>query len=236
MKKKIVSLLLVATVVAGALTGCSLPFGGDHKDQIEESAYGVMKGLTDADKDQINKYYSENGKGKDQISQIDVDEIEKKFYKGFGVSGLNADEYFDDNTKKSVREFSKRLATNFITDFKIESVEEDKDNNVGIVKAKVTMGYDTEKMSGLYSEVIQDATKDAREYQQEHLEELQQIYLEKGQKALYQKIFSEFVPGYLEKIGDKVDETGKVEKTFTITVEPTSDDKETWKVTNIKAY
>lgn len=234
MKKRLVCLLLATSMLSVVFTGC-----GEKKDyskKVKEAAYGTMKGIADADSAQVKKFAEESVLKDSKLAQIDAKVMEDTFYQGFTSGNEQLKSYLDDDTKKVIEKFCEKLAKDFIVEFEIQSVKVDKDKMQGTVIVKAKYGYNPEKIQSSIQEVNTDLQGDMAEYQKENMDELQKLYLSDGEAGLYGKIYKDIIPMMLNKMSEKIEKTGSVEKKLKITVKAQDKDGDSWKVSKVEEY
>lgn len=112
---------------------------------------------------------------------------------------------------------------NYVTSYEINSVEEDGDNYLVIVDAKMK-DYDNIDLNSETNDIVEN-------YQTEHFSELQEIYLSQGEQAMMEKIFGDMATEIFGAMTKEMEEAKDIDTQLRFTLVPNEDN---WLISKIE--
>ena len=112
---------------------------------------------------------------------------------------------------------------NYVTSYEINSVEEDGDNYLVIVDAKMK-DYNNIDLNSETNDIIEN-------YQTEHLSELQEIYLSQGEQAMMEKIFGDMATEIFGAMTKEMEGAKDIDTQLRFTLVPNEDN---WLISKIE--
>ena len=175
MSKRLITVLLTVLAVM-MLTGCNT-----DKKAVTETTEGFLNAMVNNDMEAAAQYASEDFMKSDTMKLMDPDYLADAFYASMGVEKDDIDE----NAQKAVDEYVHNVVNKAYKSYEI--VDTNIQDETASVTVQITLGYDPDASSGVSDETLELI----REYQSDHYDELIEIYKEDGEKAMYNKIYSE---------------------------------------------
>ena len=178
MSKKWITVLVTALTVL-LLTGCNA-----NQKAVTEAADGFLTALTNNDREAAAQFASGEFMESDTMLFMEPQHLSDAFYAYMGVDK----EDLSEEAVKAVDEYVNELVTRAYQSYEIQDVKVQKDQ--ASVTCKIVLGYDPDtavKISEQTEEMID-------RYQTEHYDELIDIYIEEGEKAMYRKLYNDLIP------------------------------------------
>ena len=178
MSKKWITVLVTALTVL-LLTGCNA-----NQKAVTEAADGFLTALTNNDREAAAQFASGEFMESDTMLFMEPQHLSDAFYAYMGVDK----EDLSEEAVKAVDEYVNELVTRAYQSYEIQDVKVQKDQ--ASVTCKIVLGYDPDtavKISEQTEEMID-------QYQTEHYDELIDIYIEEGEKAMYRKLYNDLIP------------------------------------------
>ena len=178
MSKKWITVLVTALTVL-LLTGCNA-----NQKAVTEAADGFLTALTNNDREAAAQFASGEFMESDTMLFMEPQHLSDAFYAYMGVDK----EELSEEAVKAVDEYVNELVTRAYQSYEIQDVKIQKDQ--ASVTCKIVLGYDPDtavKISEQTEEMID-------RYQTEHYDELIDIYIEEGEKAMYRKLYNDLIP------------------------------------------
>ena len=178
MSKKWITVLVTALTVL-LLTGCNA-----NQKAVTEAADGFLTALTNNDREAAAQFASGEFMESDTMLFMEPQHLSDAFYAYMGVDK----EDLSEEAVKAVDDYVNELVTRAYQSYEIQDVKVQKDQ--ASVTCKIVLGYDPDtavKISEQTEEMID-------QYQTEHYDELIDIYIEEGEKAMYRKLYNDLIP------------------------------------------
>ena len=178
MSKKWITVLVTALTVL-LLTGCNA-----NQKAVTEAADGFLTALTNNDREAAAQFASGEFMESDTMLFMEPQHLSDAFYAYMGVDK----EELSEEAVKAVDDYVNELVTRAYQSYEIQDVKVQKDQ--ASVTCKIVLGYDPDtavKISEQTEEMID-------QYQTEHYDELIDIYIEEGEKAMYRKLYNDLIP------------------------------------------
>ncbi len=215
MSKRLMTVLLTMLTVM-LLTGCNA-----NQKAATEAADGFLTAIMNNDKEAAAQYATEEFMNSETIKLMDPQYLSDNFFKEMNVSK----EDLDSEAIETVDNYAKELVARAYQSYEIQDVKVQK--NTASVTAKITLGYDPEASSQISDETYELISQ----YQTEHYDELIELYLEEGEKAMYRKLYSDLIPIVIGKMQEQIVSGGTSEEKTILTLEKI--DKQ-WLVTSLE--
>ena len=215
MSKKLITVLLTVLAVM-MLTGCNT-----DKKAVTETTEGFLNAMVNNDMEAAAQYASEDFMKSDTMKLMDPDYLADAFYASMGVEKDDIDE----NAQKAVDEYVHNVVNKAYKSYEI--VDTNIQDETASVTVQITLGYDPDASSGVSDETLELI----REYQSDHYDELIEIYKEDGEKAMYNKIYSDLIPIVIGKMQEALENSATSEEKTILTLQKT--DKK-WLITNLE--
>ncbi|SDY24131.1 hypothetical protein [Lachnobacterium bovis] len=211
MKKRLVSAILASVLVFSSLTGCSAfdKKGGSSSSSVEktdeelvqESSDEVMRYCKNAEYNSIVKVVDSSAK-KD-FANLNPEKNTKEFYKAIGY---NIENKLDDTVKSKVLDFWTSIQKDMIKSYKVKKVKVN--GKTAQVRYSVKYAFtQAELVKSVQDETVTNEFKaECEQYGKDHAAEVTKIYQEQGEEGLYQKIFNDILPSYIDKLTAKYNE------------------------------
>lgn len=227
MKKGICLLLslTLALMMSLALTGC-----GDETAPVKEAADGCLAAMADGDMEKAKEFCDEDVFKTGSLSSFS--EFESITDSLAESAGIKADD-LSDEAKDSIEKFKDDFLDQLIDSYEIGDVTMN-DDGTATVNAKVTYGYDIDKMQKIDFNKMDDAEKIIQKYMTDHQSELLSIYQSEGQTKAMAKMINDVLPDLMDMLADKIntEAAGTTDEDTVLTLEQ-KDDK--WLVTKMEA-
>ena len=152
---------------------------------------------------------------------MDPQHLSESFYAAMGIDK----EELDEEAVKAVDAYVDELVTRAYQSYEIQDVKVQKDT--ASVTARITLGYDPDASSAI-SEETQELID---QYQKEHYDELVNVYIEEGEKAMYKKLYNDLIPIVIGKLHEQIESGGTSEEKTVLTL---SKIEKTWIVTALE--
>ncbi len=201
MKKKISKIaaaLIAAILITGLLTGCT----NKEKEAVKTETDNFMKVLESGDFSEAASYCTEEVLNDTGITELE--NLAKVFYESLGLSKKDLSK----TAQKSVSDFASNMKKNFITDYTISSV--DVKDGTATVNVNVTYGYNPDELSDV--DISKKLKKITSDYMDKNKASLTKLYVDKGEKALQKKVYSDILPDALSAYSDAVKELGEAKQ------------------------
>ena len=167
------------------LTACN----SDQK-AVTEAAEGFLNALVKNDKDAAAQYATEEFMQSETMKFMDAQYLSDVFFDAMGVT---RDE-IDEEAQKAVDDYEKLIIERAYKDYEIQDIKIQ--DNKAYVTAKITLGYDPEASRN----ISKDTQKIIDDYKTENYDELMSICKEKGERAMYRKLYSDLIPIIIGKM------------------------------------
>lgn len=180
-------LLSICLLVSLSLTGCSQ----SHETEIKKTVNNYLKQVQKGDYDNALSYCTK--KVDDQIALNKITSTLKSDLKELGL---------EENTEKFVETFTQNISKQFIQNYKIKAIEEEKDSSKVIVQIK---GIDINSVS--FDSINENLETMLDEYIENNSKELVSLFNEKGQEELTSKLTTDFIQVVFDKMNETVNST-----------------------------
>ena len=188
------------------LTACN----SDQK-AVTEAAEGFLNALVKNDKDAAAQYATEEFMQSETMKFMDAQYLSDVFFDAMGVT---RDE-IDEEAQKAVDDYEKLIIERAYKDYEIQDIKIQ--DNKAYVTAKITLGYDPEASRN----ISKDTQKIIDDYKTENYDELMSICKEKGERAMYRKLYSDLIPIIIGKMQEQLEKTilslEKIDKKWLVT-------------------
>ena len=215
MGKRWITLLLTAFAVM-MLSGC-----GMNKKAVTETAEGFLTAIVNNDKETAAQFASEDFMKSEAMQFMDPQHLADSFY---AVLKIDKEE-LDEEAVKAVDDYVNELVVRAYQGYEIQDVNVRKDS--ATVTAKITLGYDPDASSGISEETQELIDR----YQNEQYDELVNIKIEEGEKAMYKKLYNDLIPIVIGKMHEQIENGGTSEEKTVLTL---SKIDKTWIVTALE--
>lgn len=215
MSKKWITVMLTAFSVL-MLAGC-----GMNKKAVTETADSFLTAIVNNDKETAAQFASEDFMKSEAMQFMDPQHLSESFYTAMGIDK----EELDEEAVKAVDAYVDELVTRAYQSYEIQDVKVQKDT--ASVTARITLGYDPDASSAI-SEETQELID---QYQKEHYDELVNVYIEEGEKAMYKKLYNDLIPIVIGKLHEQIESGGTSEEKTVLTL---SKIEKTWIVTALE--
>ena len=182
------------TVLATALTVLILTGCGANKKAVTEAADGFLTALTNNDKEAAAQFASREFMESDTMLFMEPQHLSDAFYAYMGVDK----EELSEEAVKAVDDYVNELVGRAYKSYEIQDVKVQKDQ--ASVTCSITLGYDPDtavKISEKTEEMID-------QYQKDHYDELVDIYIEEGEKAMYKKLYNDLIPIVIGEMHEQI--------------------------------
>ena len=198
MKK--ICVLLVSALLAVTLIGCS---GKEsHETEIKAAVDGFFQEMQAGDAAKAESYLTDDCQDDFGINGI-TGALDAQ------LEGLDLGETFEAESQ----EFMKNIVSQAFESYTIDSVKENSSGGTVTVSGKC---LDFDNLD--FSESNADITALSEQYTNEHLEELQKIYMEQGEDAMTEAIMSGLVPMLYDTMEQTAKDTPRIDFNASITV------------------
>ena len=202
MSKRWITVMLTALTVF-MLTGCNA-----NKKAVTEAADGFLTAIVNNDKEAAAQFASEEFMNSEEVQFMDPGHLSEAFYAAMGIDK----EDLDEEAVSAVDAYVQELVVRAYQSYEIQDVKVQKDT--ASVTAKITLGYDPDA-----SAVIPAETQELiDQYQKEHYDELVDIYIEEGEKAMYKKLYNDLIPIVIGKMHEHIENGGTSEEKTVLTL------------------
>ena len=201
MSKKWITVMLTAFSVL-MLAGC-----GMNKKAVTETADSFLTAIVNNDKETAAQFASEDFMKSEAMQFMDPQHLSESFYAAMGIDK----EELDEEAVKAVDAYVDELVTRAYQSYEIQDVKVQKDT--ASVTARITLGYDPDASSAI-SEETQELID---QYQKEHYDELVNVYIEEGEKAMYRKLYNDLIPIVIGKMHEQIEKGGTSEEKTVLT-------------------
>lgn len=215
MSKKWITVMLTAFSVL-MLAGCSM-----NKKAVTETADSFLTAIVNNDKETAAQFASEDFMKSEAMQFMDPQHLSESFYAAMGIDK----EELDEEAVKAVDAYVDELVSRAYQSYEIQDVKVQKDT--ASVTARITLGYDPNASSAI-SEETQELID---QYQKEHYDELVNVYIEEGEKAMYKKLYNDLIPIVIGKLHEQIESGGTSEEKTVLTL---SKIEKTWIVTALE--
>ena len=198
------------------LTACN----SDQK-AVTEAAEGFLNALVKNDKDAAAQYATEEFMQSETMKFMDAQYLSDVFFDAMGVT---RDE-IDEEAQKAVDDYEKLIIERAYKDYEIQDIKIQ--DNKAYVTAKITLGYDPEASRN----ISKDTQKIIDDYKTENYDELMSICKEKGERAMYRKLYSDLIPIVIGKMQEQLESESTAEEKTILSLEKI--DKK-WLVTDLE--
>ena len=198
------------------LTACN----SDQK-AVTEAAEGFLNALFKNDKDAAAQYATEEFMQSETMKFMDAQYLSDVFFDAMGVT---RDE-IDEEAQKAVDDYEKLIIERAYKDYEIQDIKIQ--DNKAYVTAKITLGYDPEASRN----ISKDTQKIIDDYKTENYDELMSICKEKGERAMYRKLYSDLIPIIIGKMQEQLESESTAEEKTILSLEKI--DKK-WLVTDLE--
>ena len=202
MSKRWITVLVTALTVL-ILTGCAA-----NQKAVTETADGFLTALTNNDKEAAAQFASKEFLESDTMLFMEPQHLADAFY-----AYMNIDrEELSEEAVKAVDEYVNELVTRAYQSYEIQDVKVQKDQ--ASVTCRIVLGYDPDT-----AVMISQKTEDMiDQYQTEHYDELVNIYIEDGEKAMFKKLFNDLIPIVIGEMHEQIKSGGTSEEKTILTL------------------
>lgn len=193
--KKFISLIL-SFIMSLTLIGCG---SESHEEEIKNTIDTYFASIKSGDYNKSMEITTKNNGG--YTDNFGLSELEDSLVNEFNDIN-NMGEVFNEEAKK----FTSYVMSKAIGDFSIDEVKEKNDQATVLVSGKC---LNFEKFAP--SKLELDVEGLSKKYLNEHLDELNKIYAERGQDAMNQKIFDDITPEIFDRMKKVVDNAEQME-------------------------
>ena len=186
------------------LTACN----SDQK-AVTEAAEGFLNALVKNDKDAAAQYATEEFMQSETMKFMDAQYLSDVFFDAMGVT---RDE-IDEEAQKAVDDYEKLIIERAYKDYEIQDIKIQ--DNKAYVTAKITLGYDPEASRN----ISKDTQKIIDDYKTENYDELMSICKEKGERAMYRKLYSDLIPIIIGKMQEQLESESTAEEKTILSLE-----------------
>ncbi len=183
MKKLLVWAMTVIAVTV-MLTGCN-----SEQKAVQETTEKFLQALVDSDLDVLAECSTPELMQSDEMKLLDKENLANSFYEAIGVEK----EDLSEEAVKAVDIYVDRVVDSVYKDYKVGDIKIQGDT--ASVTTEITLGFDPNEESSLSDSTMEEIEK----YRTEHYDELVDLYVEQGEKALYQKIYDDLIPPSLSQ-------------------------------------
>lgn len=203
MNKRFITVLLTMLTVV-FLTGCN----GDQK-AVTETVEGFLNAMVANDLEAVAQYASEDFMESETMKLMDPQYLADSFYATMDV----AKEDMSEETQKAVDDYVNQVVAKAYESFEIQDIKVQE--NTAAVTTKITLGYNPDEGAQIPEETIDliDA------YQSEHYDELIAIYTDKGENAMYNKLYNDLIPIVIGKMQEQLEQGTPTEEKTILTLE-----------------
>lgn len=201
MNKRWITVMLTALTVL-MLTGCNA-----NQKAVTEAADGFLTAIVNNDKEAAAQFASEEFMKSEEVQFMDPEYLAESFYATMGVDK----EDLDEEAISAVDAYVEDLVVRAYQSYEIQDVKVQKDN--ASVTAKITLGYDPDASA----RIPEDTKELIDQYQTEHYDELVDIYIEEGEKAMYKKLYNDLIPIVIGKMHEQIESGGTSEEKTVLT-------------------
>ena len=198
------------------LTACN----SDQK-AVTEAAEGFLNALVKNDKDAAAQYATEEFMQSETMKFMDAQYLSDVFFDAMGVT---RDE-IDEEAQKAVDDYEKLIIERAYKDYEIQDIKIQ--DNKAYVTAKITLGYDPEASRN----ISKDTQKIIDDYKTENYDELMSICKEKGERAMYRKLYSDLIPIIIGKMQEQLESESTAEEKTILSLEKID---KTWLITDLE--
>ena len=212
--KKLLALLLAACMIV-SLAACGGAAADDGKEQASAVADSFLKSIQDGDFATAETYLSE-----DLQNELSWDTFLDNATQKMQTSLLSSIPGYtpSDEVKAAIEDWTKTILGVMVRSYEVGDVSES--GGAYTVKGKISVVDVSGTSNDEFYQLGQDLGKEASgDYMNEHLEELQKIYQEDGQNAVYDKIFADLLPTMLPKITEVFEKYDAADQDVELTVE-----------------
>lgn len=203
-KKLMIAALAVVMVIAG--TACT----NEAEETATANAEAFMTAVCEGDFETAKTYCTEDAYKETGLGELE--NISSRVCKALGTKKSKLSK----KAQESLDQLGDMLKNDFAVSYEITEVEESKTGVV--VKATVTYGFDFlefEKVKVSDKEI--DKITDG--YLEKHQEKLLEVYKEKGEDAMMNKIMSDLIPKFIDKYSEKIKALGTHSETVQLTID-----------------
>ena len=195
---RIIAAIMAMLLATGMLTGCA----NKEKEEVQETVDQFMQVLASGDFSTASDYCTEDVMNDTGITELE--NLGKVFYQSLGLSKKD----LSDTAQKSVTNFATKMKEDFITDYTITATEITDEKTT--VNVNVTYGYNPDELSEIdISKKLKSITSD---YMKKNKTSLTKLYINKGEKALQKKVYSDILPDALTAYSDAVEKLGEAKQ------------------------
>lgn len=201
MSKRWITVMLTALTVL-MLTGCNA-----NQKAVTEAADGFLTAIVNNDKEAAAQYASEEFMKSEEVQFMDPQNLSESFYAAMGIDK----EDLDEEAVSAVDAYVDELVVRAYQAYEIQDVKVQK--NTASVTAKITLGYDPDASA----RIPEETQELIDQYQMEHYDELVDIYIEEGEKAMYKKLYNDLIPIVIGKMHEQIEKGGTSEEKTVLT-------------------
>lgn len=214
MKKLLVWAMTVIAVTA-MLTGCN-----SEQKAVQETTEKFLQALVDSDLDVLAECSTPELMQSDEMKLLDKENLANSFYEAIGVEK----EDLSEEAVKAVDIYVDRVVDSVYKDYKVGDIKIQGDT--ASVTTEITLGFDPNEESSLSDSTMEEIEK----YRTEHYDELVDLYVEQGEKALYQKIYDDLIPIIVTKMEEELAGSNDTVESTILTLKKIDG---VWKVTEL---
>lgn len=214
MKKLLVWAMTVIAVTV-MLTGCN-----SEQKAVQETTEKFLQALVDSDLDVLAECSTPELMQSDEMKLLDKENLANSFYEAIGVEKENLSE----EAVKAVDIYVDRVVDSVYKDYKVGDIKIQGDT--ASVTTEITLGFDPNEESSLSDSTMEEIEK----YRTEHYDELVDLYVEQGEKALYQKIYDDLIPIIVTKMEEELAGSNDTVESTILTLKKIDG---VWKVTEL---
>ena len=214
MKKLLVWAMTVIAVTV-MLTGCN-----SEQKAVQETTEKFLQALVDSDLDVLAECSTPELMQSDEMKLLDKENLANSFYEAIGVEK----EDLSEEAVKAVDIYVDRVVDSVYKDYKVGDIKIQGDT--ASVTTEITLGFDPNEESSLSDSTMEEIEK----YRTEHYDELVDLYVEQGEKALYQKIYDDLIPIIVTKMEEELAGSNDTVESTILTLKKIDG---VWKVTEL---
>lgn len=234
--KKIIALLLAASMLVASATGCGSKdtSTGSNSNNSEQTTENNDSALTEEElKKEAQDFAEEFLTAYDENDYVALSEMaSESVIKNMGVyegkatmlrrtllTDLGVEEVLDEGALAAAEDMANRIVDLQVQGYEITSVEAE--DSVVIVKANILHGPDSDAIADINLDTAFAELADT--YTEDNMDELAKIYNEGGDEALENALMNGIYPLLFEKIGDELETIDLILYEASLSVKPLED-------------